>query len=270
MENKNSYIPLMSLFICLLTSACSPLDSRFKQRVSEMLAKNPEILKDVIQENPHLVAEAFEKAIEVAQTQQEKRRLSEQENLKAQAIRIQYRPEIRSNELIRGTKNAPITIVMYSDFECHLCAKGASTVRLLLQEYHGQIQVIYKHLPQQMHANAMISAKYYEALRLQNEKLAVSFHDQLFNRQHELRRGESFLKQMVQEMGADLRRLAEDLESDIVRERIEQDRMEAREFGLRGTPSFLLNGIPIAGAYPTESFHELISMLDISKSTNLP
>lgn len=265
MRNLVSYNPLLLLLVFLTATSCSSRDERFKQRVSEMMEKNPELIVEVIQRNPQLISQAFQHAFDQAEKEQEQRRKTEEAALREQAMKIQYNPLVRADELIRGERNAPLVLVMYSDFECHLCARGAQTVRLLLQEYRGQIKVIYKHLPQQMHANAMISAKYYEALRLQNERFAVRFHDELFERQHELRRGESFLKKMAQGIGADLRRLAHDLESDIVLERIEQDRMEAREFGLRGTPSFLLNGIPITGAYPPERFHELISALELNR-----
>lgn len=267
MRKQTSYIPLLSFFYIFALVSCSPSlkkyqDERFKKRVSEMMEEHPEILSEFIKSHPLQVVQAFESAVELAQNEQEARRLKEERLMRERAMQVHYNPEIRSDELIRGTPGAPLVLVMYFDFECHSCARGADTVQLLLQEYPGQIQVIYKHLPQQMHANAMISAKYYEALRLQNEKFAVAFHDELFERQHELRRGESFLKQMARGIGADLRRLAIDLESEAILDRIEQDRMEAREFGLRGTPSFLLNGIPITGAYPPERFHELISALE--------
>lgn len=264
---KTSYIPLLNLLFNFVFVSCSPSlenyrDGRFQKRVSEIMEKHPEILAQFIKSHPTQVVQAFESAIELARNEQELRRLEEERLMRERAMKIHYNPEIRADELIRGTPGAALVLVMYFDFECLSCAKGANTVQLLLQEYPGQLQVIYKHLPQQMHANAMISAKYYEALRLQNEEFAVSFHDKLFERQHELRRGESFLKQMARGIGADLRRLAIDIESEAILERIEQDRMEAREFGLRGTPSFLLNGIPITGAYPPERFHELISALE--------
>ncbi len=56
-------------------------------------------------------------------------------------------------------------------------------------------------------------------------------------------------------------RLKKDLNSDAVTKRIEEDQKEAANFGMQGTPGFLLNGVPVRGAYPTEYFVQLVDEL---------
>ena len=91
-------------------------------------------------------------------------------------------PKIRDDESIRGNKNAPLTLVEYSDFECPFCARGYNTVMELLKKYGTNIRFVYKHLPLSFHKQAMVASKYYEALRLQNPELAFKFHDEIYKK----------------------------------------------------------------------------------------
>ena len=151
--------------------------------------------------------------------------------------------EIRKDEAIRGPKDAPLTLVEYSDFECPFCSRGYETVVSLLKKYDGKIRFIYKHLPLSFHEQAMISAKYYEAIRLQDEKKAFAFHDEVFKNQRKLKNGESFLQATAKQVGADMGKLKKDLNSEAVQRRIDEDTKEAGNFGMQGTPGFLLNGV---------------------------
>ena len=52
-----------------------------------------------------------------------------------------------------------------------------------MEKYKNKISFIYKHLPLDFHKSAMISAQYYEAIRLQNSEMAFKFHDEIFKNQ---------------------------------------------------------------------------------------
>lgn len=158
-------------------------------------------------------------------------------------------------------KNAPITLIEYSDFECPFCSRGFETVQALLKKYEGKIRFIYKHLPLSFHEQAMISAHYYEAIRLQDEKKAFLFHDAIFKNQGKLKNGTVFLEATAKLVGADMLRLKKDLTKKEIEQRIQADIKEAGLFGMQGTPGFLLNGIPVKGAYPTDYFVNLIEEL---------
>src|SRR5690606_30903627 len=101
----------------------------------------------------------------------------------------------------------------------------------------------------------------YEAVRLQSEEKAIKFHDEIFENQSKLRQGESFLKTLAKKVGADMTKLAKDVNSDKVKDRIKADEAEAAKFGFQGTPGFLVNGIPVRGAYPVDHFNMIISTL---------
>ena len=184
-----------------------------------------------------------------------------EEEAQAKEFESPKNPLIRPDESIRGTKGAPLVLVEYSDFECPYCTRGLNTVQALLKKYDGKLQFIYKHLPLDFHPNAMLASQYYEAVRMQNEEKAFKFHDEIFRKQRQLKKGEKFLKPLAKGLGVDMGRLAKDIKSDKVKKRIQQDIEEAAKFGFQGTPGFLINGISVRGAYPPEHFDKIIAKL---------
>ena len=64
-------------------------------------------------------------------------------------------------------------------------------------------------------------------------------------------------------------KLFKDLNSDAVKERIDQDMKEAAKFGMQGTPGFIINGIPVKGAYPASHFDDILKNLKQKVSCQL-
>ena len=227
------------------------------QKMREAIKEDPTIITDAFKEHP----EEFLKAISDlagARREIEKRK---EEAAQAKEFDNPKKPLIRPDETIRGTKGAPLVLVEYSDFECSFCSRGFNTVQELLKKYDGKIKFIYKHLPLDFHRNAMLASQYYEALRLQSAEKAFRFHDEIFKNQRQLKKGEKFLKPLAKKMGANMAKLAKDIKSSAVMDRIKQDMEEAAKFGFQGTPGFLINGISVKGAYPSAHFDKIIAKL---------
>lgn len=232
-----------------------------KKTVGQLLKDNPEILTDAIKENPDKFITALNDAVKVAQAGQRKKREEEEKQKFEESFKNPLKPQIRTDEIIRGDKNAPLTLVEYSDFECPFCSKGYQTVTQLLKKYKGKIRFVYKHLPLSFHANAMPASQYYEALRLQSPQKAIDFHDELFENFSKIKQGEKFFRGIAKKIGANMKKLEKDLDSDAVKARINEDLAEAKKFGFQGTPGFLLNGIPVRGAYPADHFDGIVEEL---------
>lgn len=247
---------LLTLSMVMLV-ACAP----DKKQLGKMLKENPELVTDVIKENPTEFIEALNNAVKSAQEGDRKKREDEEKAKFEESFKKPLVPEIREEENIRGPKDAPLTLVEYSDFECPFCKRGYQTVQALLEKYDGKIRFVYKHLPLSFHPNAMPAAQYYEALRLQSNELASKFHDALFEDFDKIKLGEKFFKSVAKKIGANMSKLQKDLDSPKVKARIEADLKEAEKFGFRGTPGFLLNGIPVKGAYPPSHFDMIIEEL---------
>ncbi len=232
-----------------------------KATIGELLKKNPELITDAIKENPEEFIGALNEAVKVAQSSQRKKQEEAEKQAYEDSFKNPLEPMIRDNEIIRGNKDAQLTLIEYSDFECPFCSRGYQTVTQLLDKYKGNIRFVYKHLPLSFHPNAMPAAKYYEALRLQGDDKAIKFHDELFDNFSKIKQGEKFFRAIAKKTGADMKKLESDLDSEVVNKRIQQDLDEAKKFGFQGTPGFLLNGIPVKGAYPAEHFEGIVEEL---------
>lgn len=247
---------LLLLLITGLATSCMS-----EQKLTDMLKKNPKILHEAINADPAGFMETLQAAAQNAKAGMEKKRAEAEEKKLEDSFNNPLKPEIRSDESIRGAKGGPIVLVEYSDFECPFCKRGLSTVNEVLTKYKGKVQFIYKHLPLSFHANAMAAAQYYEAIRLQSEDKAFKFHDAIYAAQSKLKKGENFLKAEAKKLGVNMGKLAKDIKSEALNARIAADMEEAKKFGIQGTPGFVLNGVPIKGAYPIGYFEKIINEL---------
>ena len=250
---KSSILLVMALVMAV---ACTSKDD-----LKKMMKENPEIITEAIEANPEKFIDALNNAVKVAQEGQGKKREVDEKKALEDSFNNPVLAEIRSDESFRGEKDAPITLIEYSDFECPFCSRGFNTVMELMEKYKGKIRFAYKHLPLSFHPQAMPAAQYYEAIRLQSEEKAWQFHDAIYKNQRALQNGEKFLKEEAKKIKVDMAKLAKDVKSEVVQKRIDADMAEAAKFGFQGTPGFLLNGIPVKGAYPTQHFDDLFSEL---------
>jgi protein-disulfide isomerase len=246
------------LFVAALALAVSCTS---KEDLKKMIKENPEIITDAIQAHPDKFIDALNNAVKSAQEGQGKKREQEEKKALEESFNNPLQAEIRSDESFRGTTDAPITLIEYSDFECPFCSRGYNTVMELMEKYKGKIRFAYKHLPLSFHPQAMPAAQYYEAIRLQSPEKAWQFHDEIYKNQRKLQNGEAFLKEIAKKLKVDMSKLAKDAKSEGVQKRIDADMAEAAKYGFQGTPGFLLNGIPVKGAYPTSHFDGLIEEL---------
>lgn len=231
-------------------------------------------LKKALDANPDLVLAALKKADKAAffetvmdaqkefQEKKEKEAEEQQKQELEQAFKNPMKPAIDEKTRVRGDKNAPITIVEYSDFECPYCARGYRALEVVRQKYGAKLRFIYKNMPLvAIHHLAMPAAQWFEAVAIQNPDKAWIFHDKMFQNQEKL--GDDFFRKTVKDLGLDLNKAEKDRTSDAVKAKIEADVKEAREFNFTGTPGFLINGVPLRGAYPPDEFDKVIARLGV-------
>ncbi len=231
-------------------------------------------LKKALDANPDLVIGALKKADKTAlfelimdaqRDYQLKKQKEEEAKEKAEleaAYKNPYKPSIDDKTRIRGDKNAPITFVEYSDFQCPYCSRGYQVVETVRRKYGAKVRFVYKHMPLvAIHPFALPAAKWLEAVAIQSPEKAWLFHDKMFENQNLL--GEDFFKKTVKELGLDASKAAKDADGAAVAAKIEADIKEAKNFGFTGTPGFLINGIPLRGAYPPEEFDKVIARLGL-------
>ena len=245
---------LWGALAALVISGCTS-----KQQIEKAIEENPEIVFNAIKKNPKKFVEVVNEAVRTAQEGSREDEAKEEAGRLEEEFKNPKQPVVESGRVIFGKKDAPITIVEYSDFQCPYCGRGYTTVREVQKEYGDKVRVVFKHLPLDFHPMAMPAAKYFEAIALQDHGKAEKFHDEVFTNQTKLNQeGDKYLKATAKKVGANLTKLETDLKSDAVMARIKADMDEAKKFEFSGTPGFLINGVSLRGAYPAPEFKKII------------
>lgn len=246
-------VAAVSAFV--LTTGCAPSAKQMK----ETIEKDPSIVFAAIEKDPEKFIEVVNKAAQEAQKKAQEKASADETKARDEEFKNPLKPEIQEDRGFIGKKDAKITIVEYSDFECPYCQKGFATIKQVLEAYPNDVRILFKHFPLDFHPKALPAAKYYEAVAKQSPEKAHKFHDEVFSNQAELRaKGEDFLKAAAKKAGADMKQVEKDLKSDSIMTRINADMEEAKKFGVSGTPGFVINGVSLKGAYPFPAFKEII------------
>lgn len=230
-----------------------------KQQIEKAIEDNPEIVFNAIKKNPKKFVEVVNEAVRTAQESSREDEAKEEAARMDEEFKNPKTAAIEDGRVIFGKKDAPVTIVEFSDFQCPYCSRGYQTVKEVMKEYGDKVRVVFKHLPLDFHPMAMPAAKYFEAIAMQDHKKAEKFHDMIFENQKDLNAGgEKFLKDLAKKVGADVKKMEKDANSEAVQKRVAADMEEAKKFEFTGTPGFLINGVSLRGAYPAPEFKKII------------
>jgi protein-disulfide isomerase len=244
---------IVALVLLIAAPAFAQPQPLSREAVQQFLRDNPDVLMEALRE------QKVELLKMLMEAQQELAQQREQDAVE-QAFRDRKTPVFTEHTRFRGPATAKYTLVEYADFQCPYCARGFEVVETLRARYGQDMRFVYKHLPLEIHPEALPSALYMEAIALQSPERAWQFHDVLFKNQDKL--GTEFYEAVAKDMGLDMARLAADLKSDRVRGAVVTDANEARRLGITGTPAFVLNGVLIVGARPVEYFDAIIKRLE--------
>jgi protein-disulfide isomerase len=151
---------------------------------------------------------------------------------------------LRPDDPARGGRDAKVTVVEFSDFQCPFCSRAVPVVKEVEKEFAGDVRVVWKHLPLSFHPNAMPAALAAEAARQQGKFWEM--HDRLFAAQQSL--SDAAYAKSARELGLDMTRFEKALRDPATRARVEEDAKAAAAAGVSGTPTFLVNGEPVIGS----------------------
>ena len=140
---------------------------------------------------------------------------------------------------VKGPRDAPVTIVEFSDFQCPGCKTYQGLLNQVLQLYPKEVKLVYKEFPlADIHANAVNAAK--AALAAGRQGKFWEMHDMIYQNQDEL--GMDDLKAYAQKVGLDVHRWEQDFSSPEVQQQLSREAEEGRAVGVDSTPSFFVNG----------------------------
>jgi protein-disulfide isomerase len=138
-----------------------------------------------------------------------------------------------------GPDHAPVTIVEYGDFECPNCKQAAPAVKLLFERFVGKVRVVYRHFPlEEVHPHAMQAAQAAECAAAQGKFWQM--HDLLFENQRHLKASQ--LRGYAEQLQLDMARYSAEMDDEIYLQRVREHMRSGDESGVRGTPTFFING----------------------------
>lgn len=168
---------------------------------------------------------------------------------KVQEIDVEGRPA-------RGPEDAKVTVVEFTDYECPFCGRYFNeTYRPLLEAYEGRIRYVVRNFPiTTIHANAQKAAEAAECAHAQGK--FWRYHDILFRNQAALTVPD--LKRYATEAGVDRKKFDQCLDEGAKAAVVNRDLEDGKRYGVRGTPTFFINGEFTAGAKSLDEFRALI------------
>ncbi|HSE96959.1 MAG TPA: thioredoxin domain-containing protein, partial [Blastocatellia bacterium] len=153
----------------------------------------------------------------------------------------------------RGPEDAPVTIIEFSDFQCPYCKQASNTIEELIRAYGDNIRVVFKHLPLPIHPDAFKAAQ--AAACADEQGKFWEYHDQLFNSAD---LAADTLRKHAGEIGLKAGEFNSCLESESSRAVVVKNLQQARQAGIQGTPTFIINGVVLRGARGLDDFKRAI------------
>ncbi|MBD3311119.1 MAG: thioredoxin domain-containing protein [Candidatus Magasanikbacteria bacterium] len=170
---------------------------------------------------------------------------------------------VTGDDHIRGARNAPVTIVEYSDTECPFCKRFHNTMLEVMEEYGDRVRWVYRHAPlDSLHRNARQEAEASECASEQGK--FWEYIDRLFaitpsNDGLEYEQ----LTDIAEYVSLNKTGFETCLESGKYEKKVQSHLQDAVSAGMRGTPYSVImfedKKIPVSGAY---SFSQMKNILD--------
>jgi protein-disulfide isomerase len=176
---------------------------------------------------------------------------------------------------VLGSPDAPVTIEEFSDFQCPYCRQHALEILPQIKEAYietGLVRYVVKDFPLPSHPNATAAA---EAARCAGGQGAYwAMHGLLFDLQKQWSSlgSEQVIDTFMgyaQDLALDRVAFRQCLDSGEFGALVRLDVWEGGQAGVRGTPSFRINGQLVHDAYPFETFQELIEA-ELDKARQVP
>ncbi len=170
---------------------------------------------------------------------------------------------VSAKDHLRGSKEAAITLIEYSDLECPYCKRFHPTMQKILNDYQGKVNWVYRHFPLSFHQNAAPAALAAECVGEQAGNAGFwQFVDGIFADANTL--SQETISSVVGNMTIDKSQFDTCFKNKKYQSVIDDDLASGQKASVNGTPStFLINNKTletklISGAQPYEQVKQII------------
>ena len=271
-KGKKMLIVLLLLVIPLLTAGCADkakLDS-IEQTQKDILAKLDRI--EANQKSAPQVSQPATPAVDSGAEQIQKQilarldRIEENQKNMAKAVQQQPAPQRPAVDLdkvhnlpigsspVKGRKEAPVTIVEFSDYQCPYCSRLQATLKQVLDAYPKDVKLVFKDFPLSFHQQAKNGAKAARAAGEQGKYWEM--HEMIFENFNQL--NDNAYKEFAAKLQLNEAKFMADYSSNKYDNLIQQDIALGQGAGVGGTPTLFLNGKRMQG----RSFDDFKAAID--------
>jgi protein-disulfide isomerase len=151
--------------------------------------------------------------------------------LRPRHIDIQGRP-------VYGSERAPVTVVVFADFQCPHCRSEAPVLRKAVDQFRGRAKLVYKHFTITGHDGAKLAAIATEAAHEQGKFWEM--HDLVFQNQNDI--SNENLYEWAEQIGLDMAKFKASFSANKGKAVVEKDKADGEVLGISGTPAVYVNG----------------------------
>ncbi len=169
---------------------------------------------------------------------------------------------------ILGDKDAPVTIVEFSDYQCPYCRSFFEGAYPELKSKYidtGKVKLVFRDYPLDFHEDALPAAVAASCVRelTDSDEKYFEMHDKIFSGQSAKGGGTveitaEELKGYALDLGVNNEKYDKCIVDEDIAEEVAADLEEGRKLGVEGTPAFIIGTTVLEGAYPFEDFAEII------------
>lgn len=158
-----------------------------------------------------------------------------------------------SGSPFKGGQDAPVTIVLFTDFQCPFCKKMGPLLDMVLENNPDAVKIVFKNMPlRRMHPFADPAAR--AALAAHEQGKFWEFHDELFAQEKLSLQG---IEKIAQSLSLDMEKWKADMNAAPIHGQVFKDMQEADKAGVTGTPTLFINGKLFKSRNP-QAFQERI------------
>jgi len=136
-----------------------------------------------------------------------------------------------------GPADAPITLTLFTDFECPYCSKMPPLIEQVMKNNPKNVKVVFKNNPLNFHKMARPAA--YAALAAQEQGKFWEFHDLLFTTK---KLSLKSIDKIATDLKLDMDKFKADMKSPEILAKVEKDLKDGKKAGVTGTPTVFING----------------------------
>jgi len=175
----------------------------------------------------------------------------------AAAVKVLLEPPraaVQATGPSRGSADAAVTIVEFSDFECPFCSRAVATIKKVEETYGDKVRIFYRDFPLESHRGAVHAA---EAAHCAGEQEQFwPMHDKLYSKQGGV--SDADIRKYAGDLGLDAEQFNTCLQSGKFTATWKASQAEGTRVGVVSTPTFFVNGRMVPGAAPFEHFARII------------